>query len=110
MKIPCSPKLSEGLFAAAKALQIPVLAGTVASGDTFVASREKKEHIAETFDTVACEMEGGGIAQACYVNGVECAILRSISDGINGGGGDYEAFKHTAAEHSAAVLSAFFRG
>ena len=110
VKIPCSPKLSEGLFAAAKALQIPVLAGTVASGDTFVASREKKEHIAETFDTVACEMEGGGIAQACYVNGVECAILRSSADGINGGGGDYEVFKHAAAKNSTAVLSAFFRG
>lgn len=110
VKIPCSPKLTEGLFEAAKTLQIPVVRGTVASGDTFVASREKKEKIAETFDAVACEMEGGGIAQACYVNNVECAILRSISDGIDGGGGDYEAFKHAAAKNSTAVLSAFFRG
>lgn len=110
VKIPCSAKVTEGLFEAAKNLQIPVVKGTIASGDTFLAAREKKESVAETFGAVACEMEGGGIAQACYVNNVECAILRSISDGIDGGGGDYEAFKHAAAKNSTAVLSAFFRG
>ncbi len=110
VKIPCSAQVSEKLSEAAETLQIPVARGTVASGDTFVAGREKKENIAETFGAVACEMEGGGIAQACYVNHVECAILRSISDGIDGGGGDYESFKHAAAKNSTAVLSAFFRG
>ena len=54
-------------------------------------------------------MEGGGIAQACYVNGVECVVLRSISDSVNGGCEDYEQFKHLAAQHSSTVMETLLR-
>lgn len=60
------------------------LCGVIASGDQFIASSERKRFIAENFDAICCEMEGAAIGHVCYVNGVECLIIRSISDSASG--------------------------
>ncbi len=110
INLPCSPALGERLCAAAAKNGIKAVTGTIATGDCFLASWERKHQIGDQFHAIACEMEGGGIAQACYVNGVDCIVLRSISDSVDGGCEDYEQFKHLAAEHSATVLEAFLAG
>lgn len=78
--------------------------GIVASGDCFVADNEKKKDIAQTFNAVACEMEGASIAQVCYVNKVPFAVLRTISDGANGEEMSYEKFRVEAADKAAKVM------
>lgn len=78
--------------------------GIVASGDCFVADNDKKREISETFNAVACEMEGAAIAQVCYVNKIPFCVLRSISDGANGEEMSYEKFRVVAAEKAAKVI------
>ncbi len=79
--------------------------GVIASGDQFIADREKKNWIRDTFTAIACEMEGAAVAQVCYINGVRFAVLRAISDEE---GGDYAVFAAKAAQNSAAVILKYF--
>lgn len=79
--------------------------GTIASGDQFIASGERKEWITEQFGAIACEMEGGAIAQVCSVAGVKCAVIRAISDNADDVSHmDYGQFVMMAAERSIEVL------
>ena len=81
--------------------------GTIASGDQFIASREKKDWIVSTFAGIACEMEGASVGQVCYVNRVPFVILRAISDSADGGAcEDYPTFAKNAAKTSASVVLA----
>lgn len=82
--------------------------GVIASGDQFVASRERKEFITGTFGAIACEMEGAAIAHVATVNGVPFAVLRAISDEADGHATvDFPTFAARAAENSVAVLRRF---
>ncbi len=79
--------------------------GTIASGDQFIASSERKDFIRENFSAIACEMEGGAIAQVCAVAGVKCAVIRAISDNADDDSHmDYGQFVQMAAERSIEVL------
>ena len=50
-------------------------------------------------------MEGGAIAQVCYLNNVPFVIIRAISDKADGSSSmDYEEFKKIAAARSAAAV------
>ena len=81
--------------------------GTIASGDQFIASREKKDWIVATFAGIACEMEGASVGQVCYVNRVPFVILRAISDSADGGAcEDYPTFAKNAAKTSVSVVLA----
>jgi adenosylhomocysteine nucleosidase len=81
--------------------------GTIASGDQFIASREKKDWIVSAFSGIACEMEGASVGQVCYVNKVPFVILRAISDSADGGAcEDYPTFAKNAAKTSASVVLA----
>ena len=81
--------------------------GTIASGDQFIASREKKDWIVSAFRGIACEMEGASVGQVCYVNKVPFVILRAISDAADGGAcEDYPTFARNAAKTSASVVLA----
>lgn len=81
--------------------------GTIASGDVFVASEEKKRAIKQTFGAVACEMEGAAIGQACYINGVPFGVLRIISDSC--GEMDYLTFSDIAAEKGKQIVLGFLK-
>lgn len=100
--------LSEKLYDAAAALDdTKAFRGVVASGDAFIHERERRLAIGEKFSALACEMEGGSIAQVCHRAKVPFCILRSISDDINNNTGmSFDEFKFMAAEKTVKVLSA----
>ena len=103
-------KTSESLSRAAAELNINTLSGTVASGDQFIASKEKKQDITDTFGAVACEMEGAAIGHVCYVNGKPFAVLRAISDSADGHAEmDYPTFCKMAAENYINVVRGYLR-
>lgn len=54
--------------------------GTIASGDMFISSNEKKKELVELFDATAAEMESGAIAQCSYLNNIPFVIIRAVSD------------------------------
>ena len=81
VEFPCAAWAVEGLLNAISSL--PGLRGRearIASGDQFISDAARKRFIAETFQGDVCEMEGCPIAQVCWINGVDCAVLRAISD------------------------------
>lgn len=58
-----------------------VVEGLVASGDQFVASKERREEILRLLPDLLCvEMEGAAVAQVCYENGKPVTVVRTISD------------------------------
>ncbi len=81
------------------------LIGTIASGDQFIASSSRKDFIRSNFDAIACEMEGGAIAQVCDVANVKYAVIRAISDNADDDSHmDYGQFVQMAANRSIDVL------
>lgn len=79
-------------------LGVKVKRGVIASGDQFISKTEIKDFLSSEFGAVACEMEGGAIAQVCYMNKIPFAVIRSISDGANESSfNDYYEFKMFAA-------------
>lgn len=86
------------------------LMGRIATGDTFVAKREKRLLIGKRFNADACEMEGGAIGQVCYRNGIPFGILRCVSDDMKQNTFiDYNKFKKLASEKSIKAVSYFIR-
>ena len=50
-------------------------------------------------------MEGGAIAQTCYLNNVPFVIIRSISDNANNmASTDYDSFVHDACRNSFLIV------
>ena len=60
--------------------EVKVFEGRICTGDSFIASREKKQAILSGFGGLCCEMEGGAIAQVCRLNNIPFVIIRAISD------------------------------
>lgn len=103
--LPADDKICGGLCAAAKELGLHTLCGTIASGDQFVSSAEKKAWITDAFGAIACEMEGAAIGQVCFVNRVPFAVVRAISDDANGEAYmDYPQFAQLASKNSVALI------
>lgn len=108
IKIPADKKAYELFGECAKELKLPYSLGTIASGDQFVSSGEKKKYIIDNFNAKSCEMEGGAIGHVCYVNNVPFAVLRAMSDGADDGARmDFPTFAKKAAENSTNVIKAF---
>ena len=85
--------------------------GRVASGDQFVCSREQKERIISATGALCTEMEGAGIAQTAYRNGVPFVILRAISDKADDSAEmDYPTFEKMAAHRCANLVMALAAG
>lgn len=58
--------------------------GVIASGDQFIADRDVKKEINESFDALAVEMEGCAIAQVATRNKIPFIVIRAISDLADG--------------------------
>lgn len=70
-----------------------VIEGTIATGDQFVASTDRKAFISSTFEADALEMEGASVAVVCDALNVPFFILRAISDTANDDAGvDFDEF------------------
>ena len=77
----------------------------IASGDQFISRGEDKRLIVQRFGAMACEMEGGAIAQTCYLSGTPCAILRAISDSTDENHSmEFATFMPLAVENSHKIL------
>ena len=84
--------------------------GTIASGDTFIASNTLKQELNCQFDAICGEMEGGAIGHACAANGIPFAVIRSISDGGDENSLiDYPTFKEIAASISTGIIISFIK-
>ena len=86
----------------AKESGLSLIEGTIATGDQFVASNERKEFISKNFEADALEMEGASVAVVCDALGVPFFILRAISDTANDDAEmDFDAFMVSSAKISA---------
>lgn len=110
VNIPADKCVAEKIAACVERMGVKSLMGTIASGDQFINSSDKKEYISKTFNAICCEMEGGSIGHACYVNNVKFAVIRAISDGAGDDSHmDYPTFARLAAEKSAGAVKLFIK-
>ena len=82
--LPTSEKMARAASDVAGEIGIKHALGIIASGDQFISNIDRKRYIVDNFGAIACEMEGAAIGHVCYVNGVECLIVRAISDSASG--------------------------
>jgi len=102
---PCDEAAVRCIERTAKELGFMTKVGVIASGDQFIAGTEKKKFITENFQAICCEMEGGAIAQTCYLNQVPVAVIRSISDNADESSHeDYPQFMARAARQTTALM------
>lgn len=111
VSIPCPKKLVESIKKAADTIEnTNVIVGTIASGDQFICSQEKKDFIVENFDALCAEMEGASIGHVCYLNDVDFCIVRSISDKADGSAHmDFPTFTIIAAKKSTQLINEFLK-
>ena len=84
---------------------LKVIEGTIATGDQFVHSNERKDFIQSTFNADALEMEGASVAVVCDALNVPFFILRAISDTADMDAGfDFDEFLKSSAKNSADYL------
>lgn len=102
----CNKELvDKALSACEKLKDVKSFVGKIVTGDQFICSTDKIVWLNEKFSAIACEMEGGSIAQVCYLNNIPFVIIRSISDnGNNGAHMDYEKFAPIAIKNSTEIL------
>lgn len=109
-KIPCDKELSEQLSQVAINCGEKIHRGTVASGDTFIASQSLKDDIVNSFSAICGEMEGGAVGHTCMANNIPFAVLRCISDGGDENAQlDYPTFKKIAASVSTSIIIKFIK-
>jgi adenosylhomocysteine nucleosidase len=87
-----------------------LLFGTIATGDSFVGSRAKREELRQKLGARAVEMEGAAVAQVCHQHGVPFLVVRGLSDRA-GSDARAEARRHLdiAARNAARVALAVGR-
>lgn len=105
LSFPCDATAANAIADAAAHVGVHAIPARIASGDQFISDGAKKRWIVDTFDAKACEMESGAIAQACYISGVKCAVIRAISDSTDGAHEmEFTQFLKVAADNSIKVL------
>ena len=110
IKVKTDEHLSEVLARTAISCGEKIHRGTIASGDTFIASEKLKKNIADNFGAICGEMEGGAIGHTCKANNIPFAVIRSISDGGDENAQmDYPIFKKIAAEKTTAIIVEYIK-
>ena len=111
VNIPTDKAASFDIALCIKKLGLHTIRGAIASGDQFIGSEAAKNKILENFpESVACEMEGAAIGQACYVSKVPFAVIRAISDNANSQGHmDFPTFAKAAAVNSTNAIELFVK-
>lgn len=86
-------------------IQPAVCYGTIATGDSFVASEKLKKELLTRFQADAVEMEGAAVAQVCYQLSVPFIVIRSISDSADHNANlDIEKFYKSAAVNASTLI------
>lgn len=110
VNIPCSKTIGNEIIKAAEGLGIGYKTGTIATGDVFLVDPVRKQFVSDEFKALVAEMEGGAIGHVCYVNNVECCILRTISDkGDEHAGEDYMKYKDSSAASAIKIATEFVK-
>ena len=110
VEIPTDDNLTKSVATIADRLSLTHKSGIVATGDRFVATPEGKNEIAKEFGAIACEMEGGAIAQVCFINQIPLCVIRAISDSLDGNGSmEYPVFLSLAAERAVKLIVTFLK-
>ncbi len=79
--------------------------GTIATGDQFIADKEKVAWINKTFNAYAVEMEGAAVAQVAKLYNIPFVVLRAMSDKADGSAQiNFNDFKIIAAENSVNIV------
>ncbi len=80
--------------------------GIIATGDQFISDADMLARLARDFSAAACEMEGGSIAQVCYMNQVGFVVIRAISDNANEDASvDFTTFEAESAHKTAELIA-----
>ena len=83
-----------------------VVSGSIVSSDQFVYRKSQLNIIKKYFPEALCaEMEGSSIASASYAFGINCAIIRSISDEtlVNGNYKNFDFNLQKACKNAATI-------
>ena len=108
VKMPCDPEMVAALERAVQEQGRNYRIGTIATGDLFIHTQERKDFIVGSFGAIAGEMEGGAIGQVCYLNHVPFVVLRTMSDDASGNApASFETFAGEAAELACAIVRKF---
>ena len=108
VEIPCDEAQTELWKKAADIAKIRHYEGVIASGDCFVSSSAKKDHIKDAFKGIVCEMEGGAIGQVCFLNRVPFNVIRAVSDNADGSADmDFPKFVKKAVAQSLLLLKEY---
>lgn len=111
VEFPTDEETRNGLLEAARSLGKNALSGVIASGDVFVSDSKRKKFVTDTFSALVCEMEGGAVAQTCYINGTPFCILRAVSDNGDENAPDtYGDALQRASDAALEVTRAWLRG
>lgn len=108
----CAEWAVAALLQAARSIEgVRTMSCRVATGDQFMVAQANKDRVVRLFDACATEMEGAAVAQVCFLNGVDCAVVRAISDASTGKNEtEYRQFMPDAARTSAKVVLKFLEG
>lgn len=66
-------------------LQPRVYRGLVVTGDQFIKDEQRHAILNDFPEALCVEMEGGAVAQVCYLNEVPFVVVRVVSDTADGG-------------------------
>lgn len=111
VNIPCNKELVQKIKKCADTIEgTNAIVGTIASGDQFICSQDKKNYIVKNFNALCAEMEGAAIGHVCYLNNVDFCIVRAISDKADGSAHmDFPTFTLIAAKKSTQLINTFLK-
>ncbi len=73
-------KLIEKYFNSSHNNPFKIVAGRIISGDKFIDNHEQVIFLKDTFNALACDMEGAAIAHVAHINKISFIIIRALSD------------------------------
>ena len=82
--------------------------GVVATGDWFGRDHNRARAIQARYNATVCDMEGAAVAQVCLRNGIDCTVIKSVSDHLFSPSQDVEYqenFQRAMDSLDAAVLA-----
>ena len=83
-----------------------VFKGTIATGDQFIADKQKVKNLEDIFGAWAVEMEGASVAHVATLYKVPFVIIRAISDKADGSAHvTYDEFSDKAAQNSIKIVN-----